>query len=112
MFLGESLCLIPYFIMRWRRRKAKRLDPAYVPMPAHEKRSRRWGRIMAFAVPTLCDATGTSLMNIGLCDATGTSLMNIGLCDATGTSLMNIGLLYTQAAAAAGGKGSSSCSGS
>lgn len=66
MFLGESLCLIPYFIMRWRRRKAKRLDPAYVPMPAEEKRTRRIGRIMAFAVPTLCDATGTSLMNIGL----------------------------------------------
>jgi hypothetical protein len=66
MFLGESLCLIPYFIMRWRRRKAKRRDPAYVPMPAQEKRSRRIGRIMAFAVPALCDATGTSLMNIGL----------------------------------------------
>jgi hypothetical protein len=66
MFLGESLCLIPYFIMRWRRRRAKRRDPAYVPMAPADKRSRRLGRILAFAVPTLCDATGTSLMNIGL----------------------------------------------
>jgi hypothetical protein len=32
MFFGESLCLIPYFYMRWRKRKAKRRNPAYVPM--------------------------------------------------------------------------------
>jgi hypothetical protein len=31
-----------------------------------EKRSRRISRILAFAVPTLCDATGTTLMNVGL----------------------------------------------
>jgi hypothetical protein len=66
MFLGEALCLIPYFIMRWQRRRAKRRLPGYVPMGEQEKRSRRVARILAFAVPTLCDATGTSLMNIGL----------------------------------------------
>lgn len=66
MFFGESLCLIPYFYMRWRRRKAKRLNPAYVPMHPEEKRSRRIGRILAFAIPTLCDATATTLMNVGL----------------------------------------------
>ncbi|KAF6261039.1 hypothetical protein COO60DRAFT_1294068 [Scenedesmus sp. NREL 46B-D3] len=66
MFFGESLCLIPYFYMRWRKRKAKRRNPAYVPMHPDEKRSRRIGRILAFAVPTLCDATGTTLMNVGL----------------------------------------------
>eukprot|EP00882_Tetradesmus_deserticola_P026641 GHRQ01029407.1.p1 GENE.GHRQ01029407.1~~GHRQ01029407.1.p1 ORF type:complete len:319 (+),score=128.52 GHRQ01029407.1:1002-1958(+) len=66
MFFGESLCLIPYFVMRWRKRKAKRRNPAYVPMHPDEKRSRRISRILAFAVPTLCDATGTTLMNIGL----------------------------------------------
>lgn len=66
MFFGESLCLIPYFYMRWRKRKAKRLNPAYVPMAAEEKRSRRISRILAFAVPTLCDATGTTFMNVGL----------------------------------------------
>ncbi|WIA33541.1 hypothetical protein OEZ86_006665 [Tetradesmus obliquus] len=66
MFFGESLCLIPYFIMRWRKRKAKRRNPAYVPMHPDEKRSRRISRILAFAVPTLCDATGTTLMNVGL----------------------------------------------
>jgi drug/metabolite transporter (DMT)-like permease len=66
MFLGESLCLIPYFYLRWRRQKRKRLDPAYVPRPHHEKRSRRIQRIMAFAVPTLADACGTTLMNVGL----------------------------------------------
>ncbi|KAF8058115.1 SLC35F6 [Scenedesmus sp. PABB004] len=66
MFFGEALCLIPYFILRWRRRKAKRRDPAYVPMAREEKRSRRLARVLAFAVPTLCDATGTTLMNVGL----------------------------------------------
>ncbi|WIA13396.1 hypothetical protein OEZ85_006976 [Tetradesmus obliquus] len=66
MFFGESLCLIPYFIMRWRKRKAKRRNPAYVPMHPDEKRSRRISRILAFAVPTLCDAMGTTLMNVGL----------------------------------------------
>lgn len=66
MFFGECLCLIPYFFMRWRRQKAKRTNPEYVPMPADEKRSRRVKRILAFAVPALCDATGTTLMNVGL----------------------------------------------
>ncbi|KAI8462765.1 MAG: hypothetical protein J3K34DRAFT_527501 [Monoraphidium minutum] len=66
MFLGECLCLLPYFIMRWRRQKAKRLDPAYVPVPRDEKMARRVARITAFAVPALCDAVGTTLMNVGL----------------------------------------------
>jgi hypothetical protein len=66
MFLGECLCLIPYFFMRWQRMRRKRADPLYVPMAQQEKLTRRWRRIMAFAVPTLCDATGSSLMNIGL----------------------------------------------
>jgi hypothetical protein len=39
---------------------------AVVVAPTDEKRSRRIGRILAFAVPTLCDATGTTLMNVGL----------------------------------------------
>eukprot|EP00882_Tetradesmus_deserticola_P026037 GHRQ01028645.1.p2 GENE.GHRQ01028645.1~~GHRQ01028645.1.p2 ORF type:complete len:107 (+),score=38.78 GHRQ01028645.1:668-988(+) len=38
MFFGESLCLIPYFVMRWRKRKAKRRNPAYVPMHPGEPR--------------------------------------------------------------------------
>eukprot|EP00775_Hariotina_reticulata_P005318 gene5318-5553_t len=66
MFFGESLCLIPYFYMRWRRQRAKRRDPAYTPLPIEEKRSRRFARIMAFAVPTMCDATATTAMNLGL----------------------------------------------
>eukprot|EP00879_Flechtneria_rotunda_P000652 GHRR01000766.1.p1 GENE.GHRR01000766.1~~GHRR01000766.1.p1 ORF type:complete len:730 (+),score=256.50 GHRR01000766.1:2549-4738(+) len=66
MFFGESLCLIPYFYLRWRKQRAKRLDPSYIPMHPAAKRSRRISRILAFAVPTLCDATGTTLMNIGL----------------------------------------------
>ncbi|KIZ04060.1 Uncharacterized protein MNEG_3904 [Monoraphidium neglectum] len=66
MFLGECLCLIPYFYLRWRRQKAKRQDPAYQPLPQEEKMARRVARIMAFAVPALCDACGTTLMNVGL----------------------------------------------
>jgi hypothetical protein len=66
MFLGESLCLLPYFYLRWRRRAAKRAVPGYVPLPHAEKLSRRVARVLAFAVPTLCDATATTLMNVGL----------------------------------------------
>lgn len=66
MFLGESLCLIPYAVMRWRRQRKKRRDPAYVPMAAADKRSRTLSRVLAFAVPTLCDATATTAMNLGL----------------------------------------------
>jgi hypothetical protein len=39
MFFGESLCLIPYFYMRWRKRKAKRRNPAYVPMDPGDAQS-------------------------------------------------------------------------
>ncbi len=66
MFLGECLCLIPYFFVRWRRQRAKRANPAYVPMAEHDKRARRLKRIIAFALPALCDATGTTFMNVGL----------------------------------------------
>jgi hypothetical protein len=41
MFFGESLCLIPYFYMRWRKRKAKRRNPAYVPMDPGDAQHRR-----------------------------------------------------------------------
>ncbi len=46
--------------------RAKRQDPAYVPVPPDEKNARRVQRIMAFALPALCDAVGTTLMNVGL----------------------------------------------
>jgi hypothetical protein len=48
------------------RARAKRLDPNYTPVPHEEKRARRVKRIMAFALPALCDACGTTLMNVGL----------------------------------------------
>lgn len=67
MFFGECLCLVPYFFLRWRRQRAKRrADPNYTPAPPEEKRARRAARAWAFALPALCDATGTTLMNVGL----------------------------------------------
>ncbi|GAX77652.1 hypothetical protein CEUSTIGMA_g5095.t1 [Chlamydomonas eustigma] len=66
MFFGESLCLVPYFILRWRksmRRKAGLEPPSTLP-----KRPRTFflRRALVFAIPALCDATGTTMLNIGL----------------------------------------------
>ena len=60
MFIGEAFCLIPYFILRWR--KAGRSDKPKRPMP----RGYYVRRTLAFAIPALCDATATTLLNVGL----------------------------------------------
>ncbi|KAJ9524510.1 hypothetical protein QJQ45_019531 [Haematococcus lacustris] len=68
MFLGESLCLIPYFLLRWRRRQMKQaqLGLAADPVKAARPRSYYVRRTLAFLVPTLCDAIATTLLNLGL----------------------------------------------
>ncbi|KAL6745833.1 hypothetical protein V8C86DRAFT_1650871 [Haematococcus lacustris] len=67
MFLGESLCLIPYFLLRWRRRQIKaQLGLAADPVKAARPQSYYVRRTLAFLVPTLCDAIATTLLNLGL----------------------------------------------
>lgn len=68
MFLGEMLCLIPYFYLRYKKKESRaRSGTAYVStLSAEEKQTRNTNRIFAFAVPALCDACGTTLMNVGL----------------------------------------------
>ncbi|KDD75578.1 hypothetical protein H632_c610p1, partial [Helicosporidium sp. ATCC 50920] len=59
MFLGESLCLIPFLARLWyvRRREPKSGE-------AHPSFPRR--AALAFMLPALCDAGGTTLLNLGL----------------------------------------------
>jgi hypothetical protein len=66
MFLGEALCLGPYFYLRRRRRLARAASgrpPAVVEpsQPGHTLK-----RALAFALPALCDAVATTLLNVGL----------------------------------------------
>ncbi|KAL3139686.1 hypothetical protein ABBQ38_003997 [Trebouxia sp. C0009 RCD-2024] len=69
MFLGETLCFLPYFFLRWRkqqRHKAER-GAAYISSGASSSRQKRRIRIIAaFALPALCDAAATTLLNVGL----------------------------------------------
>eukprot|EP00798_Chlamydomonas_sp_ICE-L_P022126 gene22126-29187_t len=59
MFFGEALCLIPYFIFKFqkvearstKKRKTKQFD---------------FKTVLMFALPAMCDATATTLLNIGL----------------------------------------------
>jgi hypothetical protein len=70
MFFGESLCLIPYFYLKWRkssRRKAGLEEPSKQPKP----RSFFIKRALVFAVPSLCDAIGATMLNLGLAYTVG-----------------------------------------
>ena len=69
MFLGETLCFLPYFFLRWRKqqRHKAQFGAAYVSSGASSSRQKRRLRIIAaFALPALCDAAATTLLNIGL----------------------------------------------
>lgn len=66
MFFGESLCLIPHFYFRWRKRKLRAAAGIRSALAPSEKLTLNINRIFAFAVPALCDACATTLLNIGL----------------------------------------------
>lgn len=69
MFLGETLCLIPYFFLRWRKRRRKIAEfgaPVVSSSSRSNKRTRRLRITAAFALPAFCDAGATTLLNIGL----------------------------------------------
>ncbi|KAK9809837.1 hypothetical protein WJX72_000103 [[Myrmecia] bisecta] len=66
MFFGEFLCLIPYSIHRWRKKrrpKAALLDDNHVVLhdTAHSAKT-----FATFALPAMCDALATTLLNVGL----------------------------------------------
>ncbi len=65
MFLGEFLCIIPFLLSFWfSRRDGKESGLAgafHNETPAHMLKT-----LFSFAVPALCDAAATTLLNIGL----------------------------------------------
>ncbi len=64
MFLGETMCMAAFFLLRWRRRRALRAagaDPAQDPFT----RPRTFSPLV-FLPPALCDMTATSIQYIGL----------------------------------------------
>lgn len=65
MFAGEALCLVPFALQRWaRRHSARRAALSTEERTAARRRLRK--AALAFAVPTLCDICGTTLLNTGL----------------------------------------------
>lgn len=69
MFLGETLCFLPYFFLRWRKQQRHKAQYGanYVSSGASSSRQKRRLRIIAaFALPALCDAAATTLLNVGL----------------------------------------------
>lgn len=63
MFSGELLCLLPFFVRRWWR-AAHRAARTQEDKDAAAARQRR--ATWFFALPALCDACGTTLLNLGL----------------------------------------------
>lgn len=63
MFLGESLCLLPFALRRWWKRR-------WAPPLSEEEESARGHRLRAsfwvFGLPALCDAAASTMLNLGL----------------------------------------------
>ena len=64
MFLGEFMCLIPYFSTYLRSKPRK--PEGQAPRFRHESWSHKLKAMLAFALPALCDSAATTLLNIGL----------------------------------------------
>jgi drug/metabolite transporter (DMT)-like permease len=70
MFLGEALCLIVYYIsVAWEKRKPETLSETS-PLLSETQTNRilpmsGWNHLLLW-IPTLCDMTATTLMNVGL----------------------------------------------
>lgn len=59
MFMGESLCMLVYFIVRARSRKAE------IESDGSAKPNRSYP-LWTFLLPAMCDMTGSTLMYVGL----------------------------------------------
>lgn len=60
MFLGETLCLVAFFIT------TRRTNTGYSPIGDEPAPPRAKFPIWTFAIPSMCDMTGSTLMYIGL----------------------------------------------
>lgn len=63
MFLGEALCLLPFVVRRWwKRRWAPPLSAEEEAARDHRLRRSFW----VFGLPALCDAAASTMLNLGL----------------------------------------------
>lgn len=63
MFLGESLCLVPFALRRWYKRRWAAPETAE-EQAARDHRLRR--SFWVFGLPALCDAAASTMLNLGL----------------------------------------------
>ncbi|KAI8814225.1 hypothetical protein BJ742DRAFT_328042 [Cladochytrium replicatum] len=84
MFVGEALCLLVYYVSVWYESYKKSREPAYHPISTsddaadddvgnsavspkpHDALPLTGWRQLLLWIPTLCDMTATTLMNVGL----------------------------------------------
>lgn len=66
MFAGEFLCLLLYVAMQWRRSKAAQPDTQHGLSLAPDTERHSIKCLLSFALPTICDAAATTLLNLGL----------------------------------------------
>ncbi|KAI8815377.1 hypothetical protein BJ742DRAFT_746394 [Cladochytrium replicatum] len=84
MFLGEALCLLVYYVSVWYESYKKSREPSYHPIATsddaadddgatsaasakpHDALPLTGWRQLLLWIPTLCDMTATTLMNVGL----------------------------------------------
>lgn len=62
MFLGEMLCMVAFWIMRWRASR----QPASAYPPLTDENAPKKFNPLVFLPPALCDMTATSVQYIGL----------------------------------------------
>lgn len=67
MFAGEFLCLLLYVAMQWCKRKAPQPDLLHGQLSLEPETQRHSLKcLLSFALPTVCDAAATTLLNLGL----------------------------------------------
>lgn len=64
MFLGESLCLVPFALRRWYKAATRATPLSAEEATARDHRLRR--SFWVFGLPALCDSAASTLLNLGL----------------------------------------------
>lgn len=64
MFLGETLCLVPFVLRRWwtAAKRAERQSEEEAAVRSRQLRRSFW----VFSLPAMCDAAASTLLNLGL----------------------------------------------
>jgi len=65
MFMGETLCLFVFFIMRYRERQGQYRQLSYETTPKPNPEPVKFP-VWTFLIPSMCDMTGSTLMYVGL----------------------------------------------